>query len=383
MAETDAIRDARRHMEICNACRYCEGFCAVFPAMELRRAFTEADLTYLANLCHDCRACYYACQYAPPHEWGVNVPRGFAQVRAESYERFAWPNTLGRLFRRNGLVVSLATALALTAVLGLATGLISDASLYAPHPMRPDAFYKLIPLPLMQAVGLATFLFSLLALAMSAVRFWQDSGSRERASMGAIVAALRDVLSLRNLGGGGRGCNDGSERFSMARRWLHHAMFYGFFMCFAATCVGFFYHSVLDWPAPYPFVSAPVLLGTAGGVALMAGTSGLFSIKLVADPGPSPRERVGPDIALLLLLFLTAGTGLALLGLRETIGMGIALSVHLGFVLALFVLLPFSKMAHSVYRSAALLRAALEHRASSGGEETHQADYSTVRSGDI
>ena len=26
-----------RVMQICNACRYCEGFCAVFPAMERRR----------------------------------------------------------------------------------------------------------------------------------------------------------------------------------------------------------------------------------------------------------------------------------------------------------------------------------------------------------
>ena len=61
-------------MTICNACRYCEGFCAVFPAMELRRTFTDQDLKYLANLCHNCRGCYYACQYAPPHEFNLNVP---------------------------------------------------------------------------------------------------------------------------------------------------------------------------------------------------------------------------------------------------------------------------------------------------------------------
>jgi citrate/tricarballylate utilization protein len=31
MAETDTGIEARRQMEICNACRYCEGYCAVFP----------------------------------------------------------------------------------------------------------------------------------------------------------------------------------------------------------------------------------------------------------------------------------------------------------------------------------------------------------------
>ena len=63
MQETDAIAEARRNMEICNACRYCEGYCAVFPAMELRREFTAPDLGYLANLCHGCRGCFYAVSY--------------------------------------------------------------------------------------------------------------------------------------------------------------------------------------------------------------------------------------------------------------------------------------------------------------------------------
>ena len=74
MQETDAVKNARREMEICNACRYCEGFCAVFPAVELRREFSSGDLSYLANLCHNCRGCYYACQYSPPHAWGDQRP---------------------------------------------------------------------------------------------------------------------------------------------------------------------------------------------------------------------------------------------------------------------------------------------------------------------
>ena len=72
----DLIKEGERQMGICNACRYCEGFCAVFPAMERRLTFNEADIHYLANLCHNCAECYYACQYAPPHEFAVNVPKG-------------------------------------------------------------------------------------------------------------------------------------------------------------------------------------------------------------------------------------------------------------------------------------------------------------------
>src|SRR6476661_2629006 len=81
-------------MVICNACRYCEGFCAVFPAMERRLTFSDADMGYLANLCHNCAECYYACQYAPPHEFAVNVQQVFAEIRAQSYQKYAWPKYL-------------------------------------------------------------------------------------------------------------------------------------------------------------------------------------------------------------------------------------------------------------------------------------------------
>ncbi|MEO0995761.1 MAG: 4Fe-4S ferredoxin, partial [Pseudomonadota bacterium] len=81
--ESQATREARRTMEICNACRYCEGYCPVFPAMERRRAFSGTDLGHLANLCHNCKGCWYACQYAPPHEFGLNLPKTFAELRVE------------------------------------------------------------------------------------------------------------------------------------------------------------------------------------------------------------------------------------------------------------------------------------------------------------
>ncbi|HYF18413.1 MAG TPA: tricarballylate utilization protein TcuB, partial [Ramlibacter sp.] len=66
---TPTLREADRLMVVCNSCRYCEGLCAVFPAMEMRRSFVAGDLRYFANLCHGCGACYDDCQFAPPHEF--------------------------------------------------------------------------------------------------------------------------------------------------------------------------------------------------------------------------------------------------------------------------------------------------------------------------
>src|SRR5665647_1876489 len=116
-----AEAEVGRQLQVCNACRYCEGFCAVFPAMTRRLEFGKVDIHYLANLCHNCGACLHACQYAPPHEFAVNVPQAMAQVRGQTYADYAWPPAWGALYKRNGLtlVLALAAGLALFLVLTL------------------------------------------------------------------------------------------------------------------------------------------------------------------------------------------------------------------------------------------------------------------------
>jgi citrate/tricarballylate utilization protein len=360
MRETEAIENARREVEICNACRYCEGFCAVFPALELRREFAAADLSYLANLCHNCRGCYYACQYAPPHEWGINIPRTMAEVRAQSYEEYAWPAGAGKAFERNGVLVALTVAVSIALILIIAMVISAPGAFFTARTTEPGAFYSVIPLLAMQIVGIASFGYALVAMAMGARNFWRDAGPSQKVGVTALAIALWDVLTLKNLGGGGNGCNDNSEAFSMRRRHLHHGMFYGFLLCFAATTVGFVYHTFFGWQAPYALLSVPVVLGTVGGILLLVGTVGLFVMKLVDDPIPNARRLLAGDVAVLLLLALAALTGLVLLAVRASGAMPFALAVHLGFILALFALLPYSKMVHGVYRSAALLRRAAE-----------------------
>src|SRR6056297_2131777 len=111
-----ATEEARRQVEICNACRYCEGYCAVFPSAFGQRAFADGDITQLASLCHNCRGCYYSCQYTEPHEFAVNIPGILAEVRAENWERFAWPVGFGGLFQRHGVAIAAFLALSLAAI---------------------------------------------------------------------------------------------------------------------------------------------------------------------------------------------------------------------------------------------------------------------------
>jgi len=358
---TESTEAAKRFMEICNACRYCEGYCAVFPAMELQRDFSTTDMSYLANLCHNCNGCYHACQFAPPHEYGINLPQAFAQVRVESYAEYAWPKPLAAVFPRNGLVVGVVSAFAIALVLIASSLFVAPGRLFAAH-TGPGAFYEVISWGAMTAVASVTFLFSILALVMGALAFWRDTKTALSGpvSVRALGRALHDVFTLRYLGGAGEGCNDADASFSQARRHAHHAVFYGFLLCFAATSVATLFDHFLGWLAPYSWYSLPVVLGTIGGLLMMLGCVGLARIKLITDPVPVARRVLGGDYALLGLLFLAALTGLLLLVLRATPAMGALLALHLGVILSLFLVLPYGKFVHGIYRGTALLKAAIE-----------------------
>ena len=350
--------EADRMLQICNACRYCEGFCAVFPAMTRRIEFTPSVVNYLANLCHNCGACLHACQYAPPHEFGVNIPQVMAQVRKETYMAYAWPKTFGSLYKKNGLLLSLATAISICFFLML-SALLNGTLSSAPADGNFYAVFSHNTLALMFG---AVFSFSLLAITIGLIRFWCEitPGS---ISGNAVAEATHDILTLKYLGGGhGEGCNNEDDAFSLWRKRFHHFTFYGFMLCFAATSVATVYHYVFYLHAPYSVTSLPVLLGILGGIGLLIGPAGLLYLNLRRNSAHGDASQKPMDRAFIALLFLISASGLALLVYRDTPAMALLLILHLGFVMALFLTMPYSKFAHGFYRMTALLKNAVEKR---------------------
>lgn len=360
----DLLKDGERVMRICNACRYCEGFCAVFPAIERRLTFSPEDLIYIANLCHDCRECYYSCQYAPPHEFDLNLPRTLSELRRESYRKLAWPRPLVEVLGRTGPALVLSLVLA-PALFFLGALLLHDpGTMFSAHSVEEGSFYRVFSHGLMVSVfGLAGGLV-VLALAMELRSFWRETagGSGAWLDARAMGRALLDSARLRYLHGGGDGCAYPDERASSTRRRYHHLTFYGFLLAFASTSTAAFYHNVLGWEAPYPLLSLPVVLGSLGGLGLLVGPAGLLALKSVRDPAPADPLQSRMDVSFLVLLLLTSLTGLLLLLLRETAAMGVVLAVHLGVVLGLFLTMPYGKFVHAIYRFGALLRFAREER---------------------
>jgi citrate/tricarballylate utilization protein len=360
---TSAQAEADRLMTICNSCRYCEGLCAVFPAMELRRSFTDGDVNYLANLCHSCGACYSDCQFAPPHAFEVNVPRTLTTVRAQSYAAYAWPRALAPMFERNGLAISVLTALSVAAfIIGFAV-FAAPGVLFGTQ-TGPGAFYRIMPHNTMVLLFGGVFLFSIVAISMSVRAFWQDIGapSGTITNPTSLWQAMRDAGSLRYLDGGGDGCSGNEDKPADPRRLYHHLTFYGFLLCFASTSFATLYHYALKMEAPYPWYDLPVVLGTLGGLGLVIGPYGLAKAKVQRDPALRDLNAKGMETAFILMLFLTGLTGLLLLVLRATPAMGILLALHLGVVFALFLTMPYGKFVHGIYRFIALVRYAQERQ---------------------
>src|SRR5262245_60714033 len=160
MPLADLVEQGAHAMTVCNACRYCEQYCPVFPAMEERTTFARADLFYLSNLCHNCGECLYACQYAPPHEFGINVPHTLAQLRLRSYEEYAWPRALGGAFARHNLLTGLALTAVFSAIVAIATAVVSPGA-FSPADGSAD-FYAVVPHGVMVAVFGSVFAFAVL-----------------------------------------------------------------------------------------------------------------------------------------------------------------------------------------------------------------------------
>lgn len=365
LTELSPTEEARRQLEICNACRYCEGYCAVFPAMTLHRAFSDGEITQLANLCHNCRGCYYACQYTEPHEFMHNLPRALAEARSDSWHRFIWPSPLSRLFQTNGVAVALALMAGIAALFWVA---------YSIRPESGEGFYAYISHKMMATTFTIATILPMLVVLGGLIAYWREVGGRWITPR-HIYSACLDAGRMKNLSGGAAdGCNyEKEDRYTMARRHAHQAVMWGFLLCFAATISGTILHYVFGIEAPYGPLSLPKLFGVPGGILLTVGGVALMALKAKAEKNLGAPAVWGGEMAFILLLTATGASGLLLYWATGTAAVRPMLVFHLGAVLALYLTLPYTKMVHIFFRLAALTRDAQEKEEAAEAEPSAAA----------
>jgi citrate/tricarballylate utilization protein len=361
------VAEATRQLDICNACRYCEGLCAVFPALERRNVLDAGDVSQLANLCHDCRACFDACMYSPPHEFGLDLPKALSAVRVTDYQRHVWPPRVPRAFSGwSGVLLGGLSSAAVVLALAVAhagwSGVIkSDGKAASP--------YQLLPYPVLVTLMAVAALYSVVVMALAARGYWRSAGPAPgHVTVRAIAQATWYAATLRYLRGGGVECYyPQDDKPSAGRRHLHTMVAYGFGLCLVSTIAAAAEQDIAGIDPPYPWLSVPVLSGTIGGLGLVIGCAGLLRLKARSSPVTSFAQMTIKDYGLLTSLAFLALSGLAVLLTRDTAAYGIILLVHLAALVEAFAMAPYSKFMHIAFRFSALIRDNLERAETDGG----------------
>lgn len=357
---TGLLEEAARQLDVCNACRYCEGFCAVFPALERRASVDFGDVSQLANLCHDCRACFDACMYSSPHEFDINVPKALTAVRLSDYQRYVWPRHVPRLF--SGARGMLAGALVSAAVVLTIALIHVGSSGLTQHVGGAASPYRLIPDPALLTLMFVATAYAVGVAVAAGASYWREiGGAPDTLRCRAVGEAVWYALTLRYLRGGGEECYyPDDERPSLGRRYLHGFVVGGFGLCLLATVAAAIEQDIVGTAPPYPWLSVPVLSGAIGGVALVLGCAGLTVLKTRASEVTSLADMSIKDYGLLCALQFLALSGIAVLLTRRTPAYGIVLLVHLAALVEAFAMAPYSKFVHIVFRLLALVRDNLE-----------------------
>jgi citrate/tricarballylate utilization protein len=219
-------------------------------------------------------------------------------------------------------------------------------------------FYSVISHTVMITFASLTFAFGSMAIILGARRYWRTITNKATLSfnLGSLNKAIRASLNLTHLSKHNNvGCPSDNEKASPWKRYSHLLTLWGFLLCFVSTCIASAYHYLLGISAPYPYLSIPVLIGTLGGAMLLLGTSGFIYFKM-SQRRARQIDQLQLDLTLTSSLWLIASSGLLLLALRETSAMPLLLLAHLGFVFGFFIAMPYSKMAHGLFRLFSLAR---------------------------
>jgi len=355
-----------------SACFNCGNCTAVCPLSKDSTAFPRRVIRYAQLgqaehvaasrevwLCYYCAECSDTCpRQAEPGQF-MMAARRFAIARFD-------PFGLARRLYRSPLVSVLTLVLLGAAIL---------AALLAGSPGWPQgrtttaALLEFVPYEVIHYLGLGVVVAVVAIVAATLVNmFWRLSRAPAPGGLGVpvsrpqpfpLAAALRALrTTVVELLGQRRYRDCDSDRPDpgplVLRRWLvHYAIMGGMVGLAAATALDYLFKT----PGSYVPIYSPIrLLGTVAGLALMYGAT-VALVQRLRKPDKYYATTLLSDWLLLAFLWLLGLTGFVLEAAEyATLGpwVGVVFLVHITLAFELILLLPFTKLAHLVYRPAAI-----------------------------
>jgi quinone-modifying oxidoreductase subunit QmoC len=361
-------RQGKGFFRKCFQCGTCSATCAIspdhepFPGKEMvwaawgmkDRLLRDPDIW----LCHQCNDCSTRCPR------GARPGDVLAAVRQECVAHYAFPRLLGRWVNQPRCTPLL---------LGIPTSLLTLA-LIMKHPIEIGldlsrhtgeriiySYSNMFPHWMLNIFFTFFSILVLIAIIVGGVRFWRAMKaaipSSDRMTMKnkglipSLLPALKSVFAHENF----TLCTKARPRFTS-----HLCVFFGFLALFAVSVwvITAGYNPLInsDFIYPFSFWNPWKMLANIGGIALIAGC-----ILMIRDRLRNS-ENFGAgtyfDWSLISMLFLAAVTGFfteVLHYLRLEPHRHIAYFIHLVFAFAVLIYLPYSKLAHLVYRGIAMV----------------------------
>lgn len=353
-----------RDLTSCYQCGTCSVVCPIsaadnpFPRKEM--IWTQWGLKdrALGNssiwLCHQCATC---TAYCPRDAKPANV---MAALRDYSITHYAAPRFMGRAFsgpKSLPFLFAIPTMVFL-AVLAWVGNLNS-------LPTGEIVFAKFMPHLYIEAIFILAMGFSTAAALLGGVRYWramgaQSGGPHDGYGPGKnLFPTLLDIFRHQKF----RACEEdpvgNRKTYKGHLHKTHLAAFYGFLGLVITTtsvAIGIY---IFSYYPPLPVLHPVKILGNVSGIALIIALV-VFTYRRIRDKEKAGKSTYS-DWLFLDILLLTVLTGflsqISRLADVATLAYPVYF-VHLVFVFFLLVYIPYSKFAHLVYRSTAMLSAA-------------------------
>ncbi len=363
----DIIRNGGESLKKCYQCATCSVVCNVtpdskpFPRKEMMWAQWGLKDKLLDNpdvwLCHQCSDCTAYCPR------GAKPGEVLQAVRKLTISHYSIPNFLGRAVgdQRFLIILFLVPVVILLTILG-SLGHLNISEI----PRGEDGgivYSKFMPVPYIDTLfGLAAA-FAVFSFIMGVYRYWKAISRNEGIKGGDISKSLISTISEILLHKRFKKCD-----VTKARAKSHLYVFYGFvglaitttwaiaylygYEFFGITASSLFHFG----ESPYPLYDPLKILGNLSALALIVG------ITLVVLNRLANKDKAGIgsyfDWLFITVVFVIAATGI-LTELTRLANIAVLAYpiyfIHLTFVFFLFAYAPFSKMAHMVYRTTAMV----------------------------
>jgi len=369
-------KETNNTFKLCMQCGTCSVTCGIspdrapFPRKEMAWATWGMKDRLLADpdiwWCHQCNDCSTRCPR------GARPADVLSAVRQEAVKHYAVPGFLGRWIGQGNIVPLLLPAVLLVFALALRDPLWNSGQgvlMYLNH----EGFYANL-FPHWLLIGFYSFFWGLAMVGclVGAARYWQAMKAADRRSgweapsTGIMSSWVRTIKSILV-----------HDRFSKctsqaSRKTAHLGAFYGFlalFLVSAWAVVALYMINPLipghDRDLIYPFAiwNPWKIFANLGGAALVVGS--VLAIRERRSGEKDAPASSSFDWLFLFLLLIVGTTGLLTEILRYLAepggveGMKYAAYsvyfVHLVAVFDLLIYLPYSKLAHIVYRTVALV----------------------------